>query len=66
MNSNSKLQSLDDAIQLSMTNKKLNANYQRMRQALSQLVEATCNAPSLTPEQKVALDKAIVALQYKS
>ncbi len=61
----SKLQSLDDAIQLSRTNKKLNANYQRVRQALSQLVEATCNAPSLTDEQKTALDKAIVALQYK-
>ena len=65
MNSNSKLQSLDDAIQLSRTNKKLNANYQRVRQALSQLVEATCNAPSLTDEQKKSLDAAIVALSYK-
>lgn len=63
---NSKLQSLDDAIQLSRTNKKLNANYQRVSQALSQLVEATCNAPSLTPEQQKALDKAVIALQYKS
>ena len=66
MNSNSKLQSLDDAIQLSRTNKKLNANYQRVRQALSQLVEATCNSRELTREQQVALDKAIVALQSKS
>lgn len=61
----SKLQSIDDAIQLSRTNKKLNANYQRVTHALKQLVEATCNAPSLTPEQQKALDSAIVALQYK-
>jgi hypothetical protein len=60
----SKFQSLDDAIQLSRTNKKLNANYQRVRQALSQLVEATSNARELTPEQRTALDKSIVALQY--
>jgi len=58
--------SLDEAFKLARTNKKLNANYQRVRQALGQLTDATCNAPSLTDEQKIALEKAILALQYMS
>lgn len=60
-----KLQSLEDAFELSRANKKLNANYQRVRQALSDLVEATNSAPVLTDAQKAALDKSIVALQSK-
>lgn len=60
-----KFQSLEDAVAISRANKKLNANYQRVRQALIDLVEATSNAPSLTDEQKKYLDKSIVALQYK-
>lgn len=60
-----KFQSLEDAIVISRANKKLNANYQRVRQALSDLVEATSSAPVLTDAQKIALDKSIVALQYK-
>jgi hypothetical protein len=60
-----KFQSIEDAMEISRANKKLNANYQRVRQALSDLVEATSSAPALTDEQKKALDKSIVALQYK-
>jgi hypothetical protein len=60
------LQSIDNAIELSRTNKKLTANYQRIRQALTELMEATCNSPELTELQKKALDKAIIALQYKA
>jgi uncharacterized protein YigA (DUF484 family) len=60
-----KFQSIEDAMEISRANKKLNANYQRVRQALSDLVEATATAQTLTDSQKRALDKSIVALQYK-
>lgn len=59
-----KFQSIEDAMVISRANKKLNANYQRVRQALSDLVEATSRAPTLTDDQKNALDKSIIALQY--
>jgi hypothetical protein len=43
--------------------KKLKGHKDRLLDALRDLTEATCNAPSLTDEQKMALDKAIIALQ---
>ena len=60
------LHSIEKAMDISRENKKLIANINRMRQALSDLVEATSRAPSLTPEQQSALDKSIQALQYKA
>ncbi len=58
--------SLEQSIDVVRENKKLNANYQRVRHALSQLVEATATAQTLTDDQKKALDESIVALQYKA
>ena len=59
------LHSIEKSFEISRENKKLIANLNRMRQALSDLVAATSTAPSLTPEQQAALDKSIQALQYK-
>ena len=44
--------------------KNLKAHKDRMLDALRGLVVATSEAPSLTEDQKKALDKAVIALQY--
>jgi hypothetical protein len=44
--------------------KQLKAQKDRLLDALRSLVEATATARTLTDEQKTALDKAMVAIQY--
>ncbi len=55
---------LDSHISNSRKVKRLKAHKDRLLDALRELTNATHNASSLTDEQKTALDKAVIALQY--